>query len=137
MVTYVFVNLTKKAVKNVKLKGGKHNFIRKAGCGTWDGQTKKTEIRDFNGDLIGERRILSFEINEASGLEDLSRLGYWRMQEYIFCGINKNIPNVANTVLCKIKLDYSKSPAIKLKEGVLEGVATDGCSKEGILEAFH
>ncbi|KAK1400308.1 hypothetical protein POM88_010171 [Heracleum sosnowskyi] len=95
---------------------------------------EKTEIRDFNGYLIGERRMLSIEINEVSGLEDLSRLGFWRMHEYILCGINKNIPNVANTIFCKIMLDYSKSPAIKLKEGVLEGVTTDGCSKEGVLE---
>lgn len=115
-VAYVFVNLTKKAVnsgnKKLKSNSGREQFIKKAGCGTWDGQTKRTEIRDFKGDLIGERRMLVFEINEE--LEDFSGLGHWRMHEYSLCGANKDIPNPANTVLCKITLDSSKCPAIKL-----------------------
>ncbi|KAK1401254.1 hypothetical protein POM88_000859 [Heracleum sosnowskyi] len=117
-ITYVFVNLTKKGTaegkKEGKNKGKRDNYIKKAGCGTWDGQTKRTEIRDWNGDLIGERRMLAFEINEVTD-EDLSKLGHWRMHEYHLCGINKDIRNPGNTVLCKITLDSSKNPAVKLK----------------------
>ncbi|KAK1379787.1 hypothetical protein POM88_026531 [Heracleum sosnowskyi] len=117
-ITYVFVNLTKKSTaegkKEGKRKGKRDNYIKKAGCGTWDGQTKRTEIRDWNGDLIGERRMLAFEINEVPD-EDLSKLGHWRMHEYHLCGINKDIRNPGNTVLCKITLDSSKNPAVKLK----------------------
>lgn len=94
----------------------RENFIKKAGCGTWDGQTKRTEIMDSNGHLIGEKRLLVFEINElVSDQDDLSRVGYWKMHEYNLCGVNKDIPNPANTVLCKITLDYSKNPPVKLR----------------------
>ncbi|KAK1379786.1 hypothetical protein POM88_026530 [Heracleum sosnowskyi] len=118
-ITYVFVNLTKKGTaegkKEGKRKGKRDNYIKKAGCGTWDGQTKRTEIRDFNGDLVGERRMLAFEINDEISDEDLSKLGHWRMHEYHLCGINKDIRNPGNTVLCKITLDSSKNPPVNLK----------------------
>ncbi|KAK1370348.1 hypothetical protein POM88_036441 [Heracleum sosnowskyi] len=113
-ITYVFVNLTKKGTAEGKKYGKRENYIKKAGCGTWDGQTKRTEIRDWNGDLIGERRMLAFEINEVSD-QDLSKLGHWRMHEYHLCGVNKDISNPSNTVLCKIILDSSKNPHVKLK----------------------
>ncbi|KAK1389831.1 hypothetical protein POM88_018009 [Heracleum sosnowskyi] len=115
-VAYAFVNLTKKAApkSNNKSKVGKEQYIRTAGCGTWDGKTKRTEIRDYDGNLIGERRMLVFEIKEVSHQEDLSRVGHWRMHEYSLCGINEEIPNLFNTVLCKITLEHSKEPAIEL-----------------------
>ncbi|KAK1378857.1 hypothetical protein POM88_025601 [Heracleum sosnowskyi] len=111
-IAYAFVNLTKKAApkSNNKSKVGKEQYTRTAGCGTWDGKTKRTEIRDYDGNLIGERRMLVFEIKEVSHQEDLSRVGHWRMHEYSLCGINKEIPNLSNTVLCKIILDHSKEP---------------------------
>ncbi|KAK1379547.1 hypothetical protein POM88_026291 [Heracleum sosnowskyi] len=58
--------------------------------------------------------MLVFKIKEVSHQEDLSRVGHWRMHEYSLCGINKEIPNQSNTVLCKITLDHSKEPAIEL-----------------------
>ncbi|KAK1356471.1 hypothetical protein POM88_049727 [Heracleum sosnowskyi] len=115
-IAYAFVNLTKKAAakSNNKSKVGKEQYNRTAGCGTWDGKTKRTEIRDYDGKLIGERKMLVFKIKEVSHQEDLSRVGHWRMHEYSLCGINKEIPNISNTVLCKITLDHSKEPAIEL-----------------------
>ncbi|KAK1369458.1 hypothetical protein POM88_035550 [Heracleum sosnowskyi] len=116
-VTYVFVNLTKKAATEKKKKVSKDNYVKKAGCGTWDGQTKRCEIRDSNGDLIGEKRFLVFEINDDSD-QDLSKVGYWKMHEYQLCGINEHISNPCNTVLCKITFDSSKKPQIKLRPKV-------------------
>ncbi|KAK1383885.1 hypothetical protein POM88_021620 [Heracleum sosnowskyi] len=117
MLTYVFVNLTKKAVdsnkKKIKFNGGCEQFIRKTGCGTWDGKTKRTEIRDFDDNLVGERKMLAFKITDISGLEDFSRLGgHWRMHEYSLCGVNSDISNPDNTVLCKITLDPFKTPQL-------------------------
>ncbi|KAK1370124.1 hypothetical protein POM88_036216 [Heracleum sosnowskyi] len=112
-IAYAFVNLTKKAT-NSKSKVGKENFNKKAGCGNWNGQTSRTEIKDFDGKLIGERRMLSFEINEVSAEEDSRRVGHWRMHEYNLCGINSKIPNPSNIVLCKITLDLSKKAPIKI-----------------------
>ncbi|XP_074340948.1 uncharacterized protein LOC141678505 [Apium graveolens] len=112
-ITYIFVNLTKKAIAQEKKKGKRENYNKIAGCGTWHGQTKRNEIRDCNGDLIGEKRMLSFEINEVPD-QDLSKLGRWRMHEYHLCGINKDITNPGNTVLCKITLDQSKNPPLRL-----------------------
>lgn len=114
-ITYVFVNLTRRATAEGKNKSKREYYNKKAGCGTWDGQTKRTEIRDSsNGDLIGERRMLSFEINEVCD-QDFSKVGYWRMHEYHLCGVNKDIINPCNTVLCKITLDSSKNPPVKLR----------------------
>ncbi|KAK1369467.1 hypothetical protein POM88_035559 [Heracleum sosnowskyi] len=116
-VTYVFVNLTKKAATEKKKKVSKDNYVKKAGCGTWDGQTKRYEIRDSNGDLIGEKRFLVFEINDDSD-QDLSKVGYWKMHEYQLRGINEHISNPCNTVLCKITFDSSKKPQIRLRPKV-------------------
>ncbi|KAK1369466.1 hypothetical protein POM88_035558 [Heracleum sosnowskyi] len=116
-VTYVFVNLTKKAATEKKKKVSKDNYIKKAGCGTWHGQTKRYEIRDCNGDLIGERRFLVFEINDDFD-QDLSKVGYWKMREYQLSGINEHISNPCNTVLCKITFDSSKKPQIRLRPKV-------------------
>lgn len=115
-VAYAFVNLTKKAANsdNKRKNVGREQYIKKTGCGTWDGQTKRTKITDFEGNLIGERRMLVFKINEVSDHQDLTRVGHWRMHEYHLCGVNRDIPNLSNTVLCKIILDHSKKPAIKL-----------------------
>ncbi|KAL1833780.1 hypothetical protein ACET3Z_003431 [Daucus carota] len=87
-VTYVFVSLTKKSgkIKN-NPRAAKENYTKKAGCGMWDGQTKRYEIRERgSGDLVGERRFLVFEINDVEGVE-----------------------------LSKITLDLSKGPLVKLK----------------------
>ncbi|KAK1379790.1 hypothetical protein POM88_026534 [Heracleum sosnowskyi] len=113
-ITYVFVNLTKKATAEKKNKGIRDNYNKKAGCGTWNGKTTRTGIRDCNGDLVGERRMLAFEINDVCD-EDLSKVGHWRMHEYHLCGVYKDISNPGNTVLCKITLDSSKNPPVKLK----------------------
>ncbi|KAK1389843.1 hypothetical protein POM88_018021 [Heracleum sosnowskyi] len=106
--------LIPKAIHGSSLKSLAASSKRTAGCGTWDGKTKRTEIRDYDGNLIGERRMLVFEIKEVSHQEDLSRVGHWRMHEYSLCGINDEIPNLSNTVLCKITLEHSKEPAIEL-----------------------
>ncbi|KAK1399578.1 hypothetical protein POM88_009441 [Heracleum sosnowskyi] len=113
-ITYVFVNLTKKGAAGKKKKVSKDNYVKKAGCGTWDGQTKRYEIRDCNGVLIGEKRFLVFEINDDSD-QDLSKVGYWKMHEYHLRGINEDISNPCNTVLCKITFDCSKNPPVKLR----------------------
>ncbi|KAK1367160.1 hypothetical protein POM88_042734 [Heracleum sosnowskyi] len=91
-IAYAFVNLTKKAT-NSKSIVGKENYNKKARCGNLDGQTSRTEIKDFDGKLFGERRMMSFKINEVFDEEDSSRVGHWRMHEYNLCGINRNIPN--------------------------------------------
>ncbi|KAK1354908.1 hypothetical protein POM88_048164 [Heracleum sosnowskyi] len=123
---YAFVNLTKKATNsNNKNKVGKEKYTKKAGCGTWDGQTKRP-VRDYDGNLIGERRMLVFEINEVSDEEDLSRVRYWKMHEYNLCGINKDILNLSNTVLCKITLDHSKKAPIKLPDKTTHSIKATG-----------
>ncbi|WOG84712.1 hypothetical protein DCAR_0103896 [Daucus carota subsp. sativus] len=115
-VTYVFVSLTKKSgkMKN-NPRAAKENYTKKAGCGTWDGQTKRYEIRERDsGDLVGERRFLVFEINDVEGVE-LSKVGHWKMHEFHLSGVNERIANPCNVVLCKITLDLSKGPLVKLK----------------------
>ncbi|KAK1367161.1 hypothetical protein POM88_042735 [Heracleum sosnowskyi] len=71
-------------------------------------------LNEVSSGKFGERRMLSFEINEVSDEEDSSRVGHWRMHDYNLCGINRNIPNPSNIVLCKITLDISKKAPIKI-----------------------
>ncbi|KAK1394896.1 hypothetical protein POM88_013952 [Heracleum sosnowskyi] len=80
----------KKAAAEKKKMVSKYNYVKKAGFGTWDGQTKRYEIRDCNGDLIGEKRFLVFEINDDSD-QDLGKVGYWKMHEYHLRGVNEEL----------------------------------------------
>ncbi|KAK1369040.1 hypothetical protein POM88_035132 [Heracleum sosnowskyi] len=76
--------------------------------------------------------MFAFEIREVSGLEDLSRLGCWRMHEYHLFGVN-DIPNPTNTVLCKIMFDCCKTPPIKLP--ICQKNDDDKKKNKGVLEA--
>ncbi|KAK1369501.1 hypothetical protein POM88_035596 [Heracleum sosnowskyi] len=127
-VTYVFVNLIKIATVEREKKIGRDNYMKRAGCGTWYGKTSRTEIRDrFNGDVIGERRLLVFEIDEDSD-QDLLKVGYWKMHEYSLRGVNENISNPRNTVLCKITYDSSRLPTMKVHPKVTDDHPVHSCS---------
>lgn len=98
------------------------NTSKKAGCGTWVGKTKRDQIRDGEGNVIGEKRYLVFEIKEIDSAVtgvgfDLSKVGYYKMHEYSLSGINEGLDSADSIVICKITYDSSKNPPINLKSG--------------------
>ncbi|KAK1368850.1 hypothetical protein POM88_034942 [Heracleum sosnowskyi] len=46
------------------------------------------------GNVIGERRLLVFEINDIEAQFDFDKAGYFKMHEYSLCGVNKDLVNV-------------------------------------------
>ncbi|KAK1376135.1 hypothetical protein POM88_032328 [Heracleum sosnowskyi] len=62
-IIYVFTPLKKKVISSGGESKKKENYVKKAGCGTWHGQTSREPI--IEGDrVIGFGRLLSFEIND-------------------------------------------------------------------------
>ncbi|KAK1375706.1 hypothetical protein POM88_031899 [Heracleum sosnowskyi] len=107
--TFAFVTLSKlckSITSNFK------NTSKRAGCGTWVGKTRRDQITDDEGNVIGERRYLVFEIRDidsAAGVGgfDLSKVGFYRMHEYSLSGLNSGFDSANTTVLCKITHDSS------------------------------
>ncbi|KAK1358358.1 hypothetical protein POM88_051614 [Heracleum sosnowskyi] len=99
---------------------GVGNTKKKSGWGTWDGQTSRKQIRDAEGNLIGEHRYLVFELNEIDSEVigcDWRELGLYRMHEYSLSGINAGLNSDEPIVLCRITYDSSKECKVDLKSG--------------------
>ena len=113
---YVFTKLTKKAAAGKLRKnggvGGKEQFVRAAGCGTWDGQTGPREIKNGNGEVIGFRKMLVFEIRDLNPNSATHNMGHYLMHEYSLPG------GESDYVLCEIIHDWNKRS--KRKRGVVE-----------------
>ncbi|CAI9773751.1 unnamed protein product [Fraxinus pennsylvanica] len=89
---YVFTKL---------LKIGKKRTERRAGCGTWDGQTGAKMIKNCNGEIIGSSKMLSFEAKEDS--DAIKKIhGHWIMHEYSLDGVSLNEHTSKDYVICKI-----------------------------------
>ncbi|KAK1369401.1 hypothetical protein POM88_035493 [Heracleum sosnowskyi] len=87
-IVYAFTSLRKKEVAKSSCGGGskkKENYSKKAGCGTWHGQTSR--------EIIGNH-------------VDLNKPGHWLMHEFVLCGFE-------NYALCRITVDTSKNIKVK------------------------
>ncbi|CAA2959899.1 NAC transcription factor 25-like [Olea europaea var. sylvestris] len=92
MTLYVFTKL---------LKFGKKRTERRAGCGTWDGQTGAKIIENWNGEIIGSSKMLSFEAKIDSDVIKKNH-GHWIMHEYSLDGVSLNERTCKDYVICKI-----------------------------------
>ncbi|KAL3501844.1 hypothetical protein ACH5RR_036293 [Cinchona calisaya] len=99
-ILYAFTKLTKLSPNKV---------ARIAGSGTWDGETKKTEILDFSGQIIGTKKMLSYVLNSGSALK-----GGWIMHEYSLAGAFLNQITSTDYVLCRIIWEDSKNTKVKV-----------------------
>ncbi|KAK1358352.1 hypothetical protein POM88_051608 [Heracleum sosnowskyi] len=129
---FVFSKLSKVSISTGK-KGGSRkagkkgggcvgvgNTKKKAGWGTWDGQTSRKQIRDAEGNLIGEHRYLVFQLNEIESEVigcDWREVGLYKMHEYSLSGINAGLNSDEPIVLCRITYDSSKKCKVDLKSG--------------------
>ncbi|CAI9096050.1 OLC1v1032117C1 [Oldenlandia corymbosa var. corymbosa] len=72
-VIYVITTLSRKSAKKMS---------RTAGCGTWELQTKRETIKNYNGDKIeGSMRMLKYVVDYESSSTAIGK-GYWYMHEY-------------------------------------------------------
>ncbi|XP_059639557.1 NAC domain-containing protein 92-like [Cornus florida] len=95
-----------------KLKkiGNQKRAIRRAGCGTWVGKTKPEEIYNRQKQLIGIKKMLTFEVDVKNECSIMPR-GHWIMHEYSLSGVSLNgleEESDGDYVVCKIKRDDSK-----------------------------
>ncbi|KAK1358758.1 hypothetical protein POM88_043234 [Heracleum sosnowskyi] len=114
---YVFTSLSKlRSSKSSKIRRIRENTLKEAGCGTWQGKTKKNQIKDCEGNLIGEQKMLVFEIKDTGDQFDLGKAVHFRMHEYSLAGVNKDLKSADgnDVVLCKITVDFSKEPEYNL-----------------------
>ncbi|KAL3501861.1 hypothetical protein ACH5RR_036310 [Cinchona calisaya] len=82
-----------------------NKVARIAGSGTWDGETKKTEIRELSsGGIIGTKKMLSYVLNS-----DLGSIGGWIVHEYSLAGAFLNEIKSTDYVFCRIIWDESKN----------------------------
>ncbi|KAK1385234.1 hypothetical protein POM88_022969 [Heracleum sosnowskyi] len=130
-IVYVFTTLSK--LRKTDDVRSRENTCKKAGCGTWVGQNKKP-IKDGMGNLIGEKRMLVFEITEIGVEFDRSKAGYFKMHEYSLSGVNKGFGSTAGDdfVLCKITFDSAKKLTYKLGLKSDVEICGDGQKKEQI-----
>ncbi|XP_074352867.1 NAC domain-containing protein JA2L-like [Apium graveolens] len=114
---YVFTTLSKLRTSEsskATTSRSRDNTSKKAGCGTWAGKTN-CKIRDCKGNVIGEKRLLVFEINDVGAEFELDKAGYFKMHEFSLSGINKGLKSAAgDLVLCRITFDSSKKPSVIL-----------------------
>nr|XP_017252536.1 PREDICTED: NAC domain-containing protein 89-like [Daucus carota subsp. sativus] len=102
---YVFARLSK-----ISSSKGSKNTSKRAGCGTWVGRTKRDMIKDGEGNLIGEKRYLVFEINEVDCGE--TGVGFYSMHEYSLSGVNEGLDCADTTVLCRVTYDSAKKTKV-------------------------
>ncbi|KAK2971697.1 hypothetical protein RJ640_007735 [Escallonia rubra] len=76
---YVFTRL---------MKVGKSRILRKAGDGTWDGQSKGEEVKNNEGEVIGVKKMLVFELKTGGLSLEPQRKGHWIMHEYTLAGVS-------------------------------------------------
>ncbi|KAK6132398.1 hypothetical protein DH2020_033837 [Rehmannia glutinosa] len=77
-VIYVFTKLS-------KVNAEKTRIARRAGCGTWEGQTTR-KIFNASKKLIGFMKMFSFKVTKEGGSED--RDDHWIMHEYSLAGVS-------------------------------------------------
>ncbi|KAK1385635.1 hypothetical protein POM88_023370 [Heracleum sosnowskyi] len=132
-IVYVFTTLSK--LRKTDDVRSRENTCKKAGCGTWVGQNKKP-IKDGMGNLIGEKRMLVFEITEIGVEFDRSKAGYFKMHEYSLSGVNKGFGSTAGDdfVLCKITFDSAKKLTYKLGLKSDVEICGEGQKKEQIMK---
>ncbi|XP_059655026.1 NAC domain-containing protein 48-like [Cornus florida] len=102
-IIYVFTKLKK--------IGNKKRVVRRAGCGTWNGQNKPKEIYNKHKQLIGSKKMLAFEANIKKDEWSVMPGGHWTMHEYSLGGVSLDGLEEGNDqdyVICKIKRDDSK-----------------------------
>ncbi|KAK1399322.1 hypothetical protein POM88_009185 [Heracleum sosnowskyi] len=112
-IVYAFTPLTKVAGSSSgRGSKKKENYVKKAGCGNWHGETGREPIMEGNR-VIGFRRLLCFEINDidfcSKNHVDLKKPGHWLMHEFVLCGYE-------NYALCRITVDMSKNLKVKKKK---------------------
>ncbi|KAL2509197.1 NAC domain-containing protein [Forsythia ovata] len=89
---YVFTNLSKISKKRTE---------RRAGCGTWNGQTSGKSIKNSNGEIIGSGKMLSFEVKVDS--DEIKKIyAHWLMHEYSLAGVSLEEHTSKDYVICKI-----------------------------------
>ncbi|XP_058216955.1 NAC transcription factor 29-like [Rhododendron vialii] len=96
---YVFTTL---------IKASQNRIARKAGCGSWHGETAREEVK--NGKCaIGYKTTLYFEIaaDEPIAMDGPVEKGHWIMQEYSLRDGNTD-KSTSKYVLCRIKRFDSK-----------------------------
>ncbi|KAK3022330.1 hypothetical protein RJ639_047035 [Escallonia herrerae] len=69
-------------------KVGKSRILRKAGNGTWDGQSKGEEVKNSEGEVIGLKKMLVFELKTEESSLELQSKGHWIMHEYALAGVS-------------------------------------------------
>ncbi|XP_047940915.1 NAC domain-containing protein 78-like [Salvia hispanica] len=100
---------------------------RRAGTGTWAGQTGPEIIQDSkNGQIIGQSKILAFE--HPGSVADF---GHWSMHEYSLSDDlikSTGVPNAADVVVCKI------TKTVKKKKKKKNNKSGKGSEVEPLLE---
>ncbi|KAK1366967.1 hypothetical protein POM88_042528 [Heracleum sosnowskyi] len=126
---FVFVELCKLSRLNSSTS---KNTSKRAGCGTWLAKGKQDSIVDCEGNVIGEKRYLVFEINNLDSVEagfDLSRVGQFKMHEYSLSGVNAGLNSANSIVLCRITYDSSKQCPLNLKPGARTAIVVSSISE--------
>ncbi|KAF7144537.1 hypothetical protein RHSIM_Rhsim04G0194300 [Rhododendron simsii] len=110
---YVFTTL-------IKASENSDRIARTAGCGSWHGETALEPVLDKKGCVIGNKRMLCFQITDESLKEC-----HWIMHEYSLPDGNAT-NGKGEYVLCRIKRDDSKDTKISpRKQKNAEGATTD------------
>ncbi|KAG5562878.1 hypothetical protein RHGRI_005570 [Rhododendron griersonianum] len=115
---YVFTTL---------IKASKNRIARKAGCGSWHGETAREEVKNDKDCAIGYKTTLYFEIaaDEPIAMDGPVKKGHWIMQEYSLRDGNTN-KSKGKYVLCRIKRFDSKYTKVSpRKRKNVEAAATD------------
>ncbi|KAI8561188.1 hypothetical protein RHMOL_Rhmol04G0318600 [Rhododendron molle] len=96
---YVFTTL-------IKASENSDRIARTAGCGSWHGETALEPVLDKKGCVIGNKRMLCFQITDESLKEC-----HWIMHEYSL-PVGNATNGKGEYVLCRIKRDDSKDTKI-------------------------
>ncbi|KAG5549218.1 hypothetical protein RHGRI_014542 [Rhododendron griersonianum] len=115
---YVFTTL---------IKASKNRIARKAGCGSWHGETAREEVKNDKDCAIGYKTTLYFEIaaDEPIAMDGPVKKGHWIMQEYSLRDGNTD-KSKGKYVLCRIKRFDSKYTKVSpRKRKNVEAAATD------------
>ncbi|KAG5554132.1 hypothetical protein RHGRI_011865 [Rhododendron griersonianum] len=115
---YVFTTL---------IKASQNRIARKAGCGSWHGETAREEVKNNKDCAIGYKTTLYFEIasDEPIAMDGPVKKGHWIMQEYSLRDGNTD-KSKGKYVLCRIKRFDSKYTKISpRKRKNVEAANTD------------
>ncbi|KAG5562876.1 hypothetical protein RHGRI_005568 [Rhododendron griersonianum] len=115
---YVFTTL---------IKASKNRIARKAGCGSWHGETAREEVKNDKDCAIGHKTTFYFEVaaDEPIAMDGPVKKGHWIMQEYSLRYGNTD-KSKGKYVLCRIKRFDSKYTKVSpRKRKNVEAAATD------------